>query len=63
MTAQEELKAKIEKMTYNFNIKKHYMEKDRKFKQSRIESLEAKNIALKTKFKTKKMIKYTNSPK
>ena len=36
----------MEKMTYNFNIKKHYMEKDGKFKQSCIESLEAKNIVL-----------------
>ena len=46
ITVQEELKAKIKKMTCNFNIKKYYMEKDVQAKQCCIESLEEKNITL-----------------
>ena len=46
ITAQKELKAKMKKMTYNFSIKKYYIEKDVQSKQCHIESLEVKNIAL-----------------
>ena len=46
ITAQEELKAKIKKITCNFNIKKHYMEKDMQSKQRCIKSLEVRNIVL-----------------
>ena len=44
--AQEELKAKMKKITCNFNIKKYCMEKDVQSKQCHIELLEARNIAL-----------------
>ena len=46
VTTQEELKAKMKKMIYEFNIKKYYMEKDAQSKQWHIESLETRIITL-----------------
>ena len=43
---QEELKKKIKKITYEFNIKKYYMKKDLEAKQQYIKSLEIQNITL-----------------
>ena len=46
ITVQEELKAKMKKMIYKFNIKKYYMEKDIDSKQWYIKLLEIRNIIL-----------------
>ena len=46
ITAQEELKAAIKKIIYNFNIKKYHMKKDLELKQQCIKLLEIRNIAL-----------------
>ena len=43
---QEELKKKIKKIIYEFDIKKYHIKKYLEAKQQRIEWLETQNIAL-----------------